>query len=311
MCRLRGPLLVGVPCLAVLDIFTAAPLARAAEVEPIPPEHSDTSPAGKIGRVHDRLRRAKDRDALYEEAVDMYSDYATRKARVEQNTGLYWSMDAGYTQQWGWPDGGSPAGQLLVTPNVNWELFNHKTIGEGSVQLAYVAARYATSSTGTAIQTAPGLITPINDYPQHQNIFSQLSYTHSFPGNELLLTIGQYPFGNFDTNAYLDNQQQNFNNYDFAQNGSMTYPNAGLGAYAQLNATSTLQFAAGFQSAANISGATLSGKGFGQGGFAWFGYAQWTPTFQGRGASQYSITYYQVPTVPLQSRSAGWSVNAV
>jgi hypothetical protein len=241
----------------------------------------------------------------------MYSDYATRKARVEQNTGLYWSMDAGYTQQWGWPDGGSPAGQLLVTPNVNWELFNHKTIGEGSVQLAYVAARYATSSTGTAIQTAPGLITPINDYPQHQNIFSQLSYTHSFPGNELLLTIGQYPFGNFDTNAYLDNQQQNFINYDFAQNGSMTYPNAGLGAYAQLNATSTLQFAAGFQSAANISGATLSGKGFGQGGFAWFGYAQWTPTFQGRGASQYSITYYQVPTVPLQSRSAGWSVNAV
>jgi hypothetical protein len=155
------------------------------------------------------------------------------------------------------------------------------------------------------------LITPINDYPGYQNIFSQLTYTHSFPGNQLLVSIGQFPFANFDGNAYLDNQQHNFSNYVFAQNGAETYPNAGLGAFAQVNATSTLQFAAGFQNAANVSGGTLSGKGFGQGDFAWFGYAQWTPTFQSRGSAQYSITYYQVPTVPLQSRTAGWSGNAV
>ena len=64
------------------------------------------------------------------------------------------------------------------------------------------------------------------------------------------MTIGQYPFFNFDGNAYLNNQQQNFINYVFAQNGSETNPNAGLGAFAQLNATSTLQFAVGFQNAA-------------------------------------------------------------
>ena len=287
------------------------PFAQAAEAEPMATEYSDTSSVGKVGREHDNLRRAKVRDALYEVAAEIYADYSKLKARTEKETGLYWSMDLSYVQQWGRPDGGSPAGQLLVTPNINWDLFNSRTMGQGSVQLAYIAARYPTIRDGTEIQSGLGLLTPINDYPGYQNIFSQLTYTHALPGNKLLITIGQYPFSNFDGNSYLNNQQQNFSNYVLAQNGSQTYPNAGLGAYVQVNATSTVQFAAGFQNAANISGATLSGKGFRQDGFAWFGYAQWTPTFSGLGSSQYSIAYYQVPAVPSQSRTSGWSVNAM
>jgi porin len=171
--------------------------------------------------------------------------------------------------------------------------------------------RYPWRQTAGDLTGNLGLITPINDFPGNQNTFAQLTYTQAFPGNKVLVSVGQYPFYNFDGNQYLADQQQNFNNYVLAQNGSSTYPIAGLGAYVQINATSTIQFAAGFQNAADIAGQNLSTKGFGDGGFAWFGYAQWAPKFRGLGPAQYSVTYYQVPTVPLQPTTSGWSVNAV
>ncbi len=272
---------------------------------------SDASEVGKIGRVHDYLRRAKARHLLYEEAEGLYGDYSRFKARVQKEIGLSWSADIGYLQQWGQPEGGSPAGQVLTNPSVDWVLFNDESIGEGSVQFLYLASRYLTSRDAAGVQDSLGLITPINDFSGYSNTFAQLTYTHAFPGNKVLITAGQYPFFNFDGNQYLANQQESFNNYVFSQNGSATYPSAGWGAYAQVNVASTIQFAAGFQNAANITGATLSTKDFGDGGYAWFGYAQWMPKFCGLGASQYSATYYQAPTVPLQSRTGGWSLNAV
>jgi hypothetical protein len=116
---------------------------------------------------------------------------------------------------------------------------------------------------------------------------------------------------NFDENQYLFNQQINFNSYIFSQNGTATYANAGLGAYGQLNLTSTLQLAAGLQNASDISGDSLTIRNFSSGGYAWFAYAQWTPRFKGLGSAQYSILRYQVPSVPAQAASQGWSFNAV
>jgi porin len=271
----------------------------------------DPSAVGKIGRVHDNLRRAAARPSLYADATDLDAEYSAFKTRTAKATGLSWAMDLSYLQQWGWSNGGSPAGQVLATPSIDWTLFRNSAIGTGSAQLAYTAVRYGTNQSAADVQGDLGLITPINDYPARQNIFAQLTYTHSLPGDKVHVSLGQYPFYNFDGNQYLTNQQHNFNNYVLAQNGSATYPIAGLGAYVQVNATSQLQFAAGFQDASNITGATLSTQGFGDYGYAWFGYAQWTPAFKGLGSSRYSITYYQVPTVPAQSRSTGWSVNAV
>jgi len=270
----------------------------------------DTSSVGKIGRVHDNLRRAAARRGLYAEAVDVYSDYLALKARIATETGLAWSIDLSYLQQWGRPDGGSPTGQILATPSIEWTLFDSAAIGAGSVQLAYALTRYGTDQSAADLQSNLGLITPINDYPARQNVFSQLTYTQALSGNRLLLSVGQYPISNFDGNPYLGNQQQNFNNDTLAQNGSATYAQAGLGAYVQINATKSLQLVAGLQNAGNIAGATLSAEGFGKYGYSWFGYAHWTPEFKGFGGAQYSITYYQVPTVPAQPRSAGWSLNA-
>jgi hypothetical protein len=285
-------------------------LAQGSVSDPAVAGDLDTSAVGKIGRLHDNLRRAAARRALSAEAVDVYDDYLALKARVATQTGLAWSMDLSYLQQWGRPDGGSPAGQILATPSIEWTLFDGAASGAGSVQLAYVAARYGTDRSATKLQSNLGLVTPINDYPARQNTFSQLTYTQALPNNKLLISAGQYPISNFDGNPYLGNQQQNFNNYTLAQNASATYAQAGLGAYIQVNATRSLQFVAGLQNASNITGATLSTDGFGKYGSSWFGYAHWTPAFKGYGSAQYSFTYYQVPTVPAQPRSTGWSLNA-
>mgnify|MGYP001454398991 CR=1 FL=1 len=289
---------------------TEAALAQSADAADPVVGDTDIS-VGKIGRLHDSLRRAAVRQWLYTEAADLYAQYSAFQARTAKETGLSWAMDLSYLQQWGGTNGGSPAGQVLATPSIDWTLFQSSAIGTGSVQLAYTLVRYATDQSAADVQDNLGLITPIDDFASRQNIFAQLTYTQALPGDKVQVSVGQYPFYNFDGNQYLANQQQNFTNYLLAQNGSATYALAGLGAYVQVNATSRLQFASGFQNAANATGATLSTQGFGDHGYAWFGYAQWTPAFKGLGSSQYSITYYQVPTVPAQSRSTGWSMNAV
>ena len=262
-----------------------------------------------IGRVFDRLREVAKRIPVYR-GSEAYDDYTNFKARLARDSGLSWVIDVSYLQQWGLHGAGSPAGQALATPSFSWDLFDHQDFGTGSLQLIYNVARYTTAQDALGIQDRLGLITPINDYSHRQNIFPQLTYTHTFPGKRWLAGAGQYPIYNFDDNDYLNNQQLNFNNYILSQNGSATYPLAGLGAYVQFTAASSLQFAAGGQNASNVQAPTLAPQSRGE-GLAWFGYGQWTPEFDGMGAAQYSLLFYQAPDVPLQPRTRGWSLNAV
>ena len=267
---------------------------------------------GKIGRLHDNIRRAQRRESLYHEISDVYTDYSKWKTRVQNETSVAFSMDVSLLQQWGFASGGSPALQIYALPSVDWTAFKSKEWGTGSVQVAYDAiTRYPTTQNAADVQSNLGLITPINDYPTRTLNFAQLTYTQATPDNRWLLTAGQYPLSNFDSNAYLGNQQQNFNNYLFAQNATQTYLSTGLGAYLQFNATRTIQFAAGLQGANNVIGQTTSGENFNRDCCAWFGYAQWGPSFHGLGPAQYSFSYFDTPSIPAQPAARGWSVNAV
>jgi porin len=297
----------------MLSAFAAAPaLAQGTDVESPMLGSADVSGVPKIGRLHRRIQRSTWWEELNRDLTGAYSDYSRFKGEVKKETGLSWSMPVSYLHQWGRPGGGSSAGQMLATPGLDWELFNSKTFGAGSLQLAYTWVHYPGQKTSADIADNLGTITQINDFPDGANSFPQLTYTQAFPGNRVLLSVGQYPFYNFDDNQYLADQQQNFDNLIFTQNGTSTYPIAGLGAYAQVNVTSTIQLASGFQNAKNITGKDLSSDGFAADNFAWFGYAQWTPRFHGLGDAQYSFTYYDVPSVPEQPRSStGWSVNLV
>jgi porin len=273
---------------------------------------TDVSSVGKIGRLHDNLRRAKQRESLYQELTDLYAGYIKAKSRFASETNISYSMDVSLLQQWGFSNGGSPALQVYAAPSLDWTLFTSKDWGTGSVQVAYNAIpNYPTAQDATDIQSNLGLITPINDWPSRTFNFAQLTYTQATPDNKWLLTVGQYPLYNFDGNAYLGNQQQNFNNYLFAQNASQTYLLTGLGTYVQFNASSTVQFAAGLQGTNNVSGQTLTATNFNDNCCAWFGYFQWAPKFPGMGSAQYSISYFDTPSIPAQPSTRGWSVNAV
>ena len=307
-----APAFAAACCVAAFLAASQGALAQTADAGDAVLGSADISAVGRIGVVQERLRRGAVRRWLSTEGAGLYDEYSAFKERSAKDTGFSWSMDLSWLQQWGRPEGGSPAAQWLATPSIDWTLFDSKAVGTGSVQLVYTAVRYGTEQSAADVQGKLGLITPINDYPGRQNIFNQLTYTHAFPGNRLLVSVGQYPYYNFDGNQYLANQQQNFNNYLLSQNGTQTCANTGLGAYVQVNATSTVHFAAGFQSADNITGATLSARNFGEGGYSWFGYAQWTPAFKGLGEAKYSATWYGVPGVAAQSPgSRGWSLNAV
>jgi len=181
-------------------------------------------------------------------------------------------MDVSLLEQWGFANGGSPALQIYAAPSLDWTAFKSKAWGTGSIQEAYNVTGYPTTQNAAGIQSKLGLITPINDSPAKKLNFAQLTYTQASPANKWLFTAGQYPLSNFDGNAYLGNQQQNFSSYLFAQNATQTYLNAGLGAYVQFNPTSTIQLAAGFQGANNALGQTISIKNFNRDCCASFGY---------------------------------------
>jgi hypothetical protein len=272
---------------------------------------NDVRDVGKIGRMHGQIRRAQERESLRQEITDLYADYTNWKTRVQNETNVAYSLDVSLLGQWGKPGGGSSALQIYATPSLDWTVFKSDSWGTGSIQVAYNLVTYPTIQNAADIQSNLGLITPINLFPSNTQNFAQLTYTQATPDNKWLLTAGQYPLYNFDSNAYLGNQQQNFNNYLFAQNATQTYLLTGLGAYVQFNATSTVQFASGVQGANNVLGQAISATNFSDTCCASFGYVQWTPHFHGLGSAQYSFSYFYTPSIPAQAATSGWSVNAV
>ncbi|MFO1415502.1 MAG: carbohydrate porin [Burkholderiales bacterium] len=300
--------------IAAIAVLAGVPFAPAGAQEAAPPagDDEDVSAVGKIGNLHEKLRADRQRGTLYQRISGAYADYTQWKAQVEKDTGLAFSMELSFLQQWGRPNGGSPALQIDATPSLDWTVFRSSVWGTGSLQVAYDAVpTYPTRRDAAAIGSSLGVVTPINDIDHRSLIFAQLSWTQATPDNKWLATIGQYPLWNFDGNEFLDNQQQNFNSYILSQNGSSTYRATGWGAYVQWNATPTIQLVGGVQATNNLSGQTLTTRNASKDCCTWFGYAQWTPRFAGMGAAQYSVAYFDTPAVPAQPASRNWSVNAV
>lgn len=74
--------------------------------------------------------------------------------------------------------------------------------------------------------------------------------------------------------------------------------------------TASCSLPAALQGATNITGETVTVRGFHNHQIAWFLDAQWTPTFLAGGT--YSMLYYNQPSVPQQpSASQGVSFSAV
>jgi hypothetical protein len=267
-----------------------------------------------VGRIHDTDRAAKQRQeelSVSDEVDRAHVRYARVKKEITNATGLNFWMETSFMSQWGTPNGGYGAVQAMFTPGANWDIFASPSVGAGSVQFQFLAAQYLSGASGTSLGSNINLISPINNQPLANQQFVQLTYTHRFPGEWLAMAIGQYAFSGFDGNAYANNQQMNFIGYSLTQNGSQSYGQAGLGAYAQLNPIKEITFAAGFQDANDFSGSYIQFPTVGQGQYAWFGYAAWSPTIKGRGQGNYALLYYNQPGVSLQPLpSSGLSFSA-
>jgi len=238
-----------------------------------------------------------------------YDQYNAFKTKVQNNTDIQFSMPVSVFGVWGMPNGGPGVADLVYSPSIAWTPFTNTAIGSGAFNFAFQGDQFWTHVNANSQQANMGLITPQHDWGANAYQFAQVTYTQTLPGNALALSVGQYSFGRYDGNQYAGNAQANFINYALAQNATQTYANAGTGGYVQFTPNGQLQFAGGLQGATDIIGETLTIDGFHNGKVAYFGTAQWTPTYLAGGT--YSVLYYIQPAVPLQpSASQGISFSA-
>ena len=226
-----------------------------------------------------------------------------------QKLGLEVGADISYLAQRAAPSGKNTAIQGIYYPYLTWNLFKDRALGSGQLNVNYTLVHYWGTSAAT-LQDRVDTALPFNDYPDNQKIFSQFSYTHTLPGNWdwMSITLGQFPFYNFDGTQYISNQQTALMNYALSQNATSAYPSASLGAYVQAQ-LGKWTLSAGYQDATNISGQDIRLKDAFDGNYTAFGSIAWNPNFD-LGQGQYSVLYYYQPSVSKQPENVnGWSFN--
>ena len=232
-----------------------------------------------------------------------YDSYSAWKKSLATNYGLTFAMQTSYFLQSATPDGGKPVSLFVWSPSVTWTPYDNSTWGTGQVNVAFQRAQYWSGANNASQQARIGTITGTNDWGSNAYTWLQATFTQTLPGalHWLSITGGQYGFGNFDGDRYAGNAQTNFVTYALAQNPTLTYPFAGVGAYATAAIPNTaVSISSGFQGATDIPGNQFSTRGYDSGQIAYFGNILWAPTLPMLGAGSYNVIVYHQPSVPLQ-----------
>ena len=250
-----------------------------------------------------RLRRVGQdvKDFLYK-----YSDF---KDSLQKKYGIGFALDISFMPQYGAPSGKQTAFQSVIYPSLTWNIFKNE-YGAGTMTAAYNIVRYG-GANGQNINNRIGAVTGINDNMTAGNTFDELYYTYQLPGrwNWLSMSVGQFPLANFDGTTYDSNQQQYFINEAMAQNASSSYPSASLGGYVSVTPGEwNLSF--GAQDATNTTGQSISTSHLGEKHYTTFASLTYSPDIGQLGAGQYSLMFYNQPSVRKQPQTTnGWSLN--
>jgi hypothetical protein len=228
--------------------------------------------------------------------------YLALKSELQNNANFQFAMPVSVFGQWAAPNGGPAVAELVYTPSATWTPFTNTAIGSGGFNFLFQSNVFWTRANTYFQQGSAGLLTPPNDWLADGYHFQRLTYTHTFPGDVLAVSVGQYSFAQFDGNQYAGNPQTNFINFALAQNATQAYAAAGTGAYAQITPNRQFQFAGGFQGATDLGSQHLTTYGLEKGKIAYFLTTQWTSTVLTGGA--YSILYYWQPSAPAQPSAA-------
>ncbi len=247
--------------------------------------------------------------ALFGQQYDQYLQF---KQMLSDRYNLDVSLDFSLYPQIATPDGGKTVWLAVYYPSLSWRPFTNTAYGSGEFDVTFGKQDYFNSANTSTQASRLGLITFPNDWTSDNFSWSTVAYTHTLPDsmNWLSVTIGQYNLFSFDPNTYAGNAQTTFIGYDFAQDATQTFPNAGLGSY--LTAKSgAFQVSGGFQGATNLSGRAISQRGFETGEYVGWGNFQWRPDVPGLGAGIYSLLVYEQPAVPdVSTQSTGISFSA-
>lgn len=241
--------------------------------------------------------------------TSMMSQYSSFKSNLVNNYDLAYNLNYSVMPQYGSPSGKHTAVQSLFMPSITWTNFQNE-YGTGTLNVGYTSVFY-NNTNAQDVQNNTGMVTDMNDFNEREQEFASLYYTYQLPKqyNWLTLGAGQYTLYAFDGTDYDNNQQANFINYALSQNGSATYADAGLGAYAQVNA-GNWQIITGMQDASNITAPSIRFNHLKDKHYTTFGQIGYNPNIEGLGAGQYSIMLYNQPAVSAQPQTTnGWSIN--
>ena len=162
-----------------------------------------------------------------------YDNYLQFKQMLSDKYNLDVALDFSLYAQAATPDGGKPVWLAVYYPSLSWRPFTDTTYGSGKFDVTFGKQDYFNSANTSSQASRLGLITFPNDWTSDNFSWSTVAYTHTLPAsmNWLSITVGQYNLFSFDPNTYAGNAQTTFIGYDFAQDATQTFPNAGLGSY--------------------------------------------------------------------------------
>lgn len=201
-----------------------------------------------------------------------------------------------------------PIWQFYMSPNASWQIYNTPMAGVGSIDFSYTLIRYWENNAQNA-NNALGIAGEINDYSTRANTLNTLTFSQTFPGNWLTISLGQYSLYSIDGTAYDNDQQSGFISYALSQNASATYSLGSIGAYLQLTPLPSLNIQVGLQDAYNVLGTGFRIRNLNKKKYNFYGYLSLSPQCL-LGGGQYSALIYSTRAVPEQPvNTTGWSLN--
>lgn len=228
-------------------------------------------------------------------AVDLFGKYDQTKENFAEQTGIYFGLDNTITVQHSPSKGGQTLTRQFISPSLNIELFNN-AYGQGHLNFLMNFVRFNRQNS-TEFSSAIGVANQINSYDVNYNELSELYYAHTFGGNNSWLTfgLGQFSIASFDSLTVGELQKQYFLNNALAQNGTFTYPSAGLGTFATSDITQDLSISVGATDASNPSANGISASHLKR--FASFVSLNYAPQWYNHYQGSYTLLFYNKPSV--------------
>ncbi len=242
-------------------------------------------------------------------ADGLWKTYDDFKDNLASPKGINFGLDNTFTYQQTFSNGNKYLTRSFITPYLNIDLFDN-IYGKGRFNFLLNIVRF-NKQTSTELSSKIGVANQINSYDVDYNEMSDFYYSHSFNGKYdwLSLGVGQFSIAMFDNITASDLQTQYFLNNALSQDGTFTYPSAGVGGYASADIYDNLSLTLGAIDASNTSADGIHVKNLDKNEALPFGALSYTPKWYNSYQGAYSLLVYKKPSVKkAPAKSLGWSL---